>query len=365
MRVRPGLTASLGAFSRGRLTAVGLMAAALVLGGCSTESNTSADGDKDNRSSGDGTTKIACLMIDLSLEAFKDICEGVKIAGEANGAEVVFADGKSDPSTQSQLMDSFPAQGVDAVVVIAQDPNLLQASIERAQEAGIVVIGLGSDLKTAEITVVSDFYAEGQRSGEAVNDYVRDHLEPGTEVLVTNYPQTPVLQERAQGTIDAIKAGGVANVVEVLPANSRDEGIKAAQSALSKHPDIRVMTCISDDACLGGAQAFREAGIPASESFLIGTDATSSAYAALEDDDTGFKATAGYGLRVFGAAGTLRGLACMAGEDLERSVTMQNQIVTKENLDEFKALDQDPIRAYNDYFDRYLAPRSDTPADCS
>ncbi len=345
-----------------RAGAVGLVASAIVLAGCSAESDSPSAGTPDNA---DGKIKIACLMIDLSLEAFKDICEGVKIAGESKGAEVVLADGKSDPSTQSQLMDSFPAQGVKAVVVIAQDPNLLQASIERAQKAGIVVIGLGSDLKTAEITVVSDFAEEGKRSGEAVNAYVKEHMQPGTEVLVTNYPQTPVLQMRAQGTIGAIEAGGVAKVVEVMAANSRDEGIKAAQAALRKHPGIRVMTCVSDDACLGGAQAFREAHVPAAESFLIGNDATSSAYAALKSGDTGFKATAGYGLRVFGAAGTLRGLACMAGEKVERSVTMNNQIVTKDNVAEFKELDEDPVRAYSDYFDRYLSPRGDTLADCS
>jgi ABC-type sugar transport system substrate-binding protein len=292
-------------------------------------------------------------MIDLSLEAFADICKGVQQAAASLGYQVVLGDGKSDPAVQSQLMDTYPTQGVKMVVVIAQDPGSLQASINRAQQAGIEVVALGTQLPTANVQVVSDFAQEGKTAGMTINTYVQQHLGGHADALVTNYPPTAVLVTRAQGTIDALNQGGIVKVADLLSANSRQEGIQAVQAALQKDPNIRVMSCISDDACLGGAQAFQDAGIPASQLFLIGNDATSSAYQALTANNTGFKATMGYGLHVFGAAGVIRGVDCLKGEHVQQTVTI------------FEALDLDPVGTYNSsHFSEFITVSSSTLAKC-
>lgn len=331
-----------------------------------TEDST-GDTSPPDTSGGESTDglKVACMMIDLSLEAFVNICQGVQEVGDEAGAEVVLGDGKSDPAEQSRLMDSYITQGVDIVVTIAQDPGSLQAQIERAQEAGIVVVALGTPLETADLQVVSKFYNEGQAQADAVVDWVNENVPTGDPtILVTDYPATAVLVDRADGTQDRLEESLPDATIVRTAANSREEGIAAVQAALQENPDVRVMTCISDDACLGGAQAFREAGIDSAELFVIGTDATASAFQSLEAGDSGFKATAGYGLRVYGAAGLSRALACFAGEDVEQTVIMNNQVVTIDNLEEFRTLDEDPVRAYNDFRDRYITVEDSTLATC-
>ncbi len=319
---------------RSRRTAAVLCVAtlALALGACSTE-----NGDKPS-AGGSDQLKVACLPIDLKLEVFKNICDGVSAAAKSINAEYVQGDGQSDPGTQGRLIETYGDQGVDVVVVVAQDPGSFVAPMRRAQEKGTLVYAYGTDVTGSDLQSVFDFYGGGIIRGTATADYINDKMGGKAHVLLFDYPPVPVLADITRGARETIeKLAPNAVIVGPRSANSREEGLKETQASLQKDPKIDVVVCVSDDACLGAWEALQRAGKKAQDVFLIGTDGTASGKAAIESGSSGLKMSVGYGQAVTGAAAVLRAAKCLQGDSMQRTDWLAEFKYTQDNVARFQA----------------------------
>jgi len=136
-----------------RALALGLLAGALVLTGCSTSTS-------DNGSTGTGTgsngnvksgTSKGSIRIDVIThgapgDSFWDVVKaGAVQAGKDEGVDLKY---QSDPDVgkQATLIDNAVAAGTDGLVVSMANPDGLKSSIKAAIAAGIPVITINSGI---------------------------------------------------------------------------------------------------------------------------------------------------------------------------------------------------------------------------
>ncbi|MGO4689968.1 substrate-binding domain-containing protein [Glaciibacter sp. 2TAF33] len=123
---------------------LGLTAAAAmtigILAGCGTVGDT---GGASAAGSGDGVFKIATVSKVEGISWFEAMRTGVDQFNDDN-SDVVKAwqtgPDSGDPAKQVQIVEDLIAQGVDALVVIPNDPQSIAPVLKKARDAGIVVI---------------------------------------------------------------------------------------------------------------------------------------------------------------------------------------------------------------------------------
>ncbi|MGY2130554.1 sugar ABC transporter substrate-binding protein [Blastococcus sp. SYSU DS0617] len=96
--------------------------------------------------------------------------EAIAAAGEQLGWNTKISDGQGKPEVQLNALNSAIDEGADAVALVFVDTTRVQSGIQRAIEAGIPVITLGSLKNTPE--TVPDVSFDWVRSGEAIAQYM-------------------------------------------------------------------------------------------------------------------------------------------------------------------------------------------------
>lgn len=132
-----------------RVFALGLVAGALVLSGCSTDSGNDSGGD----SGGGGGEAVSAgdIRIDVIThgapgDSFWDVVKaGATQAGKDDGVELHY---QSDPDVgkQATLIDNAVAANTDGLVISMANPDGLENSIKAAVAAGIPVITINSGI---------------------------------------------------------------------------------------------------------------------------------------------------------------------------------------------------------------------------
>ena len=131
-----------------RFAAVAVMAlvASLGLAGCGSDDSSTADDGGDGGGGGDATT-VTFIPKNLGNPYFDTSdAGGEKAVGEFGGtyAEVGPETG-ADPGGQVSFIDTAAQQGINALVISANDPTALCDSINTARDAGTKVVTFDSD----------------------------------------------------------------------------------------------------------------------------------------------------------------------------------------------------------------------------
>ena len=203
-------------------------------------------------------------------ERWKTDEAAIKAALEAAGAEYVSADAQSSSSKQLSDVESLIAQGVDALIILAQDAQAIGPAVQAAADEGIPVVGydrLIDDPRAFYLTF--DNVEVGRMQARAVLE-----AQPtGNYVMIKGSPTDPnadFLRGGQQEILqDAIDKGDITIVAEAytdgwLPANAQ-RNMEQILTAQDNKVDAVVA---SNDGTAGGVVAALTAqgmeGIPVS-----------------------------------------------------------------------------------------------------
>ncbi|MAM61561.1 D-xylose ABC transporter substrate-binding protein [Maritimibacter sp. UBA3975] len=203
-------------------------------------------------------------------ERWKTDEAAIKSALEAAGAEYISADAQSSSSKQLSDVESLMAQGVDALIILAQDTQAIIPAVEAAANEGVPVIAydrLIEDPRAFYLTF--DNVEVGRMQARAVLE-----AQPtGNYVMIKGSPTDPnadFLRGGQQEVLqDAIDAGDITIVGEAytdgwLPANAQ-RNMEQILTAEDNNVDAVVA---SNDGTAGGTVAALTAqgmeGIPVS-----------------------------------------------------------------------------------------------------
>lgn len=285
-----------------------------------------AAGGKEN-----GDITIAAIMKDNSDTFVKRIADAIEARADELGITLLMNDAQGDVNKQIEYTENMITQGVDAIILNAQDMDGSSPCITKAVEAGIPIINCNCD------TTNKDYQAfvgcEDQESGEIEAQYVLDNLEPGSKICVI---QGPMGQAGQVGRWAGYEAKGLFDTYELLAEQTanwkREEALSLAEDWIVTYGDeLKAIVCENDDMALGALAACKAVG--RDDIMITGVDAISDALTAVKNGEmacTVFQDAEGQGSTAVDTA-----VALAKGEEVEYDIRIPFQLVTQENVDEF------------------------------
>ncbi len=232
--------------------------------------------------------QIGLMVQDMSNPFFSAMDKGAKKAAEAIGAKLNTQDAQLDLANQNTQIDAFIQQGVDLIVISAVDEAGIEPAIQRAKEAGIIVIAVDTPAHGADVVIMTDAVQAGERSC----DYLFTQMGGKGEVLLVD--GTPI-----QTIVDRIT--GCRNVAENYPdikivgqqasKNDRASGLMVTTDMLTAHPDVTGIFGMNDPSALGAVLAVEQAG-KAEQIKVTGVDGSPEAVEELKREGSPFIGTA-------------------------------------------------------------------------
>jgi fructose transport system substrate-binding protein len=266
---------------RRRLIATGALtaAAALTFTGCAA-SGGSGDG---GATAGDENISVSLIVKTSTNPFFVAMQEGAEDAADELGVELTFAAGKEDgdEDTQIQAIENAISKG-DAGILITPNGPAVEDALVKARDAGLYVIALDTppgDPESVDITFATDNYLAGQEIGKWTAAKLGG--EKATIALIDLFDDKVVSVDvaRDQGFLDGMGidvadetkngdeaatgqySGGEYEIVgNEASQGAEDGGRTAAETLLSKNPDINVVYTINEPAAYGAYEAFEAAG---------------------------------------------------------------------------------------------------------
>jgi fructose transport system substrate-binding protein len=267
------------AFRRRIITAGALTAAAaLAFTGCA--SGGSASGAD---AGGDEPIGVSLIVKTTSNPFFVAMQDGAEAAAEDLGVELTMAAGKEDgdEDTQIQAIENAISKG-DAGILITPNGPAVEDALVKARDAGLYVIALDTppaDPDSVDITFATDNFQAGQEIGKWTAAKLGG--EKATIALIDLFDDKVVSVDynRDQGFLDGMGidtadaeangdeastgsySGGDYEIVgNEASQGAEDGGRTAAETLLSKNPDINVVYTINEPAANGAYEAFKAAG---------------------------------------------------------------------------------------------------------
>lgn len=269
---------------------VGMMA------GCS--GGGSANGSAASNGGGDGQYKIGYVNLadtDVFCSSRK---EAVQAALEADGSySISFSDGNNDVQKQIDQVNTFIAQGVDAVIIVPCDADGIVPAVKACNNADVPCILIGNACDPSEceyLFIGSPHYNSGYLQGEYVGQLLQDSI--GIENAKILYLEgTNGLDHaalRKQGTQEALEKLGFDWDSQCLDSQDADyvksKAMEKMDAWVQKYAsggtaEFQAVIAANDQMALGAMESIKGAGLGDAGIFISGIDGTADALKAIVD----------------------------------------------------------------------------------
>jgi ribose transport system substrate-binding protein len=180
---------------------------------------------------------------------------------EANklGYKLIIQYAEFKGAAQNSDIETFIAQGVDALIVAPCDSSAIAPVIGEAQAKGIPVFTV--DIAAHGVEVTSHIASDNVLGGRLIGEYLAKLLNGKGKVAIIDHPEAASVQERTAGFMEALKKFPEMSVVQRAEGTGqRDKAMIATQDVLQAHPDLNAIFGINDDSALGALAAVEAAG---------------------------------------------------------------------------------------------------------
>ncbi|MEZ5668529.1 MAG: substrate-binding domain-containing protein [Alphaproteobacteria bacterium] len=282
---------------------------------------------------------IALVTINQQALFFNQINDGATKAAEAAGVELVIFNANNEPSAQNDAMETYISQGVDAIIIVAIDVNGVKPAITQAKEAGIPVIAIDAQIPEGDNDsfIGVDNMQAGRDIGQHFVDYVAANMGGSATVGIVGALNSFIQNQRLDGFVEVVEASGadITFLDTVDGQNKQDVALTAAENLMTANPAMNAIYATGEPALIGAIAAVESQGMT-DQVKVFGWDLTAQAVKGI---DEGWVAAVvqqspyGEGEAAVEAAMTLIG-----GGTVEPIVFIPIDIVTKDNVDQFRGM---------------------------
>lgn len=188
---------------------------------------------------------------------------------------------ENDILKEVEAMESAISKKPDGFMVIAWDPNMLQAPIDKAMDAGIPVVTIDADSPQSKrlAYIGTDWYTLGKTLGEAL----MKEIDGKGKVAMLGLVGADNMETAFQAFTDVAKNYKDVEVVAKEHDNGEPEtSAKIAAALMAKYPDLAGFAGFDAGSGPGIATAIKEAG-KAGKVKLVGNDMNTAQLQALKD----------------------------------------------------------------------------------
>ncbi|MFW5680151.1 MAG: substrate-binding domain-containing protein [Pseudomonadota bacterium] len=283
---------------------------------------------------------LAMVQINQQALFFTQMNEGAEAQAEDLGANLVIFNANNDPAAQNNAIETYIAQGVAGLIVVAIDVNGVMPAVEAAAEAGIPVVAVDAILPEGpQIAQVGVDNAEaGRMIGEHFLAHVQAEMGGSAKLGIVGALNSFIQNVRQEGFESVVEgASGITMAGVVDGRNVQDNAMSAAENLMSANPDLTAIYATGEPALLGAVAAVESQGRQ-DDVVVVGWDLTA---AAIEGIDAGYvvgvvqQDPAG-----MGAAAVEALMQHLAGQEVPDQIAVPVTIVTEENVEPYRAVFQ-------------------------
>lgn len=295
-----------------------------------TVTNTSA---QTQTASGDKQlSSVAFTAGDLSNPFFvlmgKEIeAEAKRIGGKDVKVSVVSS--AYDLNQQANQIENFTASNTDVIILNAADKSGIRPAVEKAKQAGTVVVAVDTGAEGVDATVTTN----NVQAGEVACQYIADRLKGKGNMVIVNGPAVESVIQRVNG---CEKVMAKYPDIKVLSKNqnaegSRDGGLRVMTDLLTTFPKIDAVFAINDPSGVGAELAAIQA--QRKDFFIVGVDGAPEAIKAIANKEGIYAATATQNPRGMAAEAVKVGNNILQGKKPSNStILIPVKLITKDNV---------------------------------
>ncbi|MER2106775.1 MAG: sugar ABC transporter substrate-binding protein [Solibacillus sp.] len=317
----------------------GIVLSAVFLAACnSSESGSSGTAGDSGSSSNDGDK----IVIGAAMPVFDDkflsyLYEGInQYADSLGNVSVNMVDAKNDSGKQISQVETFVAQGVDAIIINPVDTNSIGAMVASANDANIPVVvvnrmPLEEDMEKIYAYVGSESLEAGAIQMEEVAKLIGNKGNVG--IINGTLGQEAVIK-RTQGNKDVIAKYPDIKIAREATADwQRSQGITLMENWIQTGEKFDAIVSNNDEMAIGAIMALEQANM-LDQVVVAGIDGTLDALEYIKDGKlsvSAFQDAYGQGKGAIEAA-----IAAVNGEaTTEKFINIPFELVTKDNVDEY------------------------------
>ena len=270
---------------------------------------------------------------------FRLILFGMRDAATKNGVELLEANSDGGPDKEVQLVNTYIANKVDAIVISPLSATASAGALARAREKGITIVTYNTSIDgdVPAMFVESDQTDLGSSTGRAAREYVERKLSGKANIaIISGRSQVPEQTNmRISGFQSEItKLPGV-KIVADQDAWLAEQAVKKVGDILTANPDINIIWAANEGGTVGAVMAVKNAG-KAGKVVVFGTDNSEQLSNFLLDDDQILQAVTGQrpfeiGSRAVGAA-----VRVLNGQPVEKKTSLPGLLLTREKPEEVR-----------------------------
>jgi ribose transport system substrate-binding protein len=274
----------------------------------------------------------------LTNEYFTAVQNGVQIACDELGYELISFDPQNDPTAQASQIDDMIASGINALVYIPYDSAGARTVLQTCRDKGVKVVNIDNvigedDYDLVDAIIASDNIQLGYLSGQ----WVAENHPDGANILIVHLQTAESCHINVEGFWKGIQENAkdpslYKEVATVEGGGATDVAFGVVTDALQAHDDIDVIYCINDTSALGAVNAVTEAGMTGKID-ILGKDGAPIGKHAIKD-----------GLMVqssaqrptyMGYLGVKVASDILQGKTVDFNTSIPSYSITKDNIDEF------------------------------
>lgn len=289
-----------------------------------------AEPDGGDQASGDGFS-VGIVVKSLDNDYYTTLKNGAEDRAAELGVDLTFVAPNAETDVQSwvNMVSDLIAAKVSVLAVCPADDAACLPVIREAGEAGIKVIAVDND--TAYEGKLSFIGTSNYDAAKLGGEYCAGQIGSGGSAVVLRGPTgSSNHDEREQGFVDALEAGGV-NILEIKDANCVAEtAMNAIEDFITVYDKIDLVICTNDLMAIGAQRAVAAAGL---DTKVFGFDGSADVCQGTLDGI--YLGTVAQDPYQMGVLAIDNALALYNGETIESRIDSGCGVVTAENAQEF------------------------------
>lgn len=260
------------------------------------------------------------------------------------GYFLIFNNARQMQENQIKAIRSFVSQRVDYIVFAPVVETGWETVLQETKDAGIPVILIDRMVNVEDDSLYTtwigtDVREEGRKAGRWLEQYLQEENRLSEDINIV------VLQGTLGATSEIGRTEGFAEIAEnhdnwhILESATGDftaaKGKEVMQKMLRRYPDIDVLVSQNDDMTMGAIEAMQEAGVSFGETGKVKVISFDAIHDALEMVNDGW-------INVDIECNPVQGAyidkiirKMEAGETVEKSYIVEENVFTKDNVAEF------------------------------
>ncbi|WP_155027568.1 substrate-binding domain-containing protein [Burkholderia pseudomallei] len=264
---------------------------------------------------------------------FRTVEVGMRDAAKAAGAELLEGNSDGKLEKESQLIDTYIARGVDAIVIAPLSAKGSINAIQKARAKGITVVTYGTsvDGNVSQASVMSSDRDLGVSTGKAAAEYLKAHSPNGKVKLaiVAFKSQVPEQSDaRVNGFVDQVRSQ--VDVIAQQDAWLAEKAVAVVGDIITANPDLQMIFAANEGGTVGAVQAVKNAG-KLGKIAVFGIDGTEQTAKAILNSDGVLQAVTAQQPYLVGKQAVGVAIALMAKKTVPASVVVPSLLLSRTN----------------------------------